>query len=128
MVEVDLDDVKRFVAVARAGGFREAARAHRTSASVMSEAVRRLEGALGVRLLNRTTRSVATTDAGAALLARLGYCGALLSRLRAGSDRVVEKVNLGAGYRTLKNVNLGAGYSAHPLKRQEIRYCYRPPK
>lgn len=71
-MDVDLDDVKRFVAVARAGGFREAARAHRTSASVMSEAVRRLEGELGVRLLNRTTRSVATTDAGAALLARLG--------------------------------------------------------
>ncbi|WP_429200157.1 LysR family transcriptional regulator [Luteibacter sp. W1I16] len=60
------------VAVARAGGFREAARANGTSASSLSEAVRRLEAQVGVRLLNRTTRSVAPTDAGRGLLLRLG--------------------------------------------------------
>ncbi|MEZ2416513.1 LysR family transcriptional regulator [Luteibacter sp. RCC_6_2] len=60
------------VAVARAGGFREAARASGTSASSLSEAVRRLEAQVGVRLLNRTTRSVAPTDAGKGLLSRLG--------------------------------------------------------
>lgn len=37
----------------------------------MGDAIRRLEGRLGVRLLNRTTRSVTTTDAGARLLERL---------------------------------------------------------
>jgi DNA-binding transcriptional LysR family regulator len=42
------------------------------SASSLSEAVRRLESRLGVRLLNRTTRSLATTEAGARLLERLG--------------------------------------------------------
>ncbi|WP_218862606.1 MULTISPECIES: LysR family transcriptional regulator [unclassified Rhodanobacter] len=61
-----------FVAVARAGGFRDAARKIGGSASSLSEAVRRLESTLGVRLLNRTTRSVATTEAGARLLDRLG--------------------------------------------------------
>src|SRR5436190_13874680 len=69
---MDLGDLNAFVAVARAGGFREAARASGGSASGLSEAVRRLETRLGVRLLNRTTRSVALTDAGAGLLARLG--------------------------------------------------------
>lgn len=68
----DLGDLTAFVAVARAGGFRDAARASNGSASSLSEAVRRLEARLGVRLLNRTTRSVAPTEAGARLLDRLG--------------------------------------------------------
>lgn len=68
----DIGDLNAFVAVARAGGFREGARAGGVSASGLSEAVRRLESKLGVRLLNRTTRSVAPTEAGARLLDRLG--------------------------------------------------------
>jgi DNA-binding transcriptional LysR family regulator len=71
-VKADLDDLNAFVAVARAGGFREGARESGSSASGLSEAVRRLEAQLGVRLLNRTTRSVALTDAGKGLLERLG--------------------------------------------------------
>jgi DNA-binding transcriptional LysR family regulator len=58
--------------VARAKGFRDGARASGVSASALSEAVRRLETGLGVRLLNRTTRSVAPTEAGTRLLERLG--------------------------------------------------------
>ena len=68
----NLSDLTAFVAVAQAGGFRDAAKLTRTSASTLSEAVRRLEARLGVRLLNRTTRSVAPTEAGARLLDRLG--------------------------------------------------------
>ena len=68
----ELGDLTAFVAVARSGGFRDAARITGGSASSLSEAVRRLEGRLGVRLLNRTTRSVAPTEAGARLLDRLG--------------------------------------------------------
>ena len=67
----NLADIHAFLAVARAAGFREAARATGSSASRLSEAVRRLENQLGVRLLNRTTRSVAPTEAGARLLDRL---------------------------------------------------------
>jgi len=70
-MKIDLGDLSAFVAVARAGGFRDAARANNTSASGLSDAVRRLEARLGVRLLNRTTRSVVPTDAGKSLLARL---------------------------------------------------------
>ncbi len=68
----DLGDLRAFAAVAGAGGFREAARAGGRGASSLSEAVRRLEASLGVRLLNRTTRSIATTEAGARLMDRLG--------------------------------------------------------
>src|SRR5580692_1674529 len=67
----NLADLHAFVSVARAGGFREAARTADASASGLSEAVRRLENRLGVRLLNRTTRSVAATEAGQRLLERL---------------------------------------------------------
>jgi DNA-binding transcriptional LysR family regulator len=67
----ELDDLSAFVAVVRATGFRDAARASQVSASKLSEAVRRLEARLGVRLLNRTTRSVAATEAGQRLFERL---------------------------------------------------------
>jgi len=70
-MKVDLGDLSAFVAVARAGGFRDAARATSGSASGLSDAVRRLEAKLGIRLLNRTTRSVVPTEAGHSLLARL---------------------------------------------------------
>jgi len=71
-VKVDLGDLNAFVAVARASGFRGGARASGASASGLSEAVSRLETQLGVRLLNRTTRSVVPTEAGERLLERLG--------------------------------------------------------
>jgi len=70
-MRTDLGDLNAFVSVARAGGFRGASRATSTSASGLSEAVRRLETRLGIRLLNRTTRSVAPTEAGKRLLERL---------------------------------------------------------
>ena len=66
-----LDELQAFVAVVQAGGFREAARASGASASGYSEAIRRLEAGLGVRLLNRSTRSVVPTEAGMRLLERL---------------------------------------------------------
>jgi DNA-binding transcriptional LysR family regulator len=70
-MNADLADLNAFVAVARAGGFRDAARRSGRSASALSDAVRRLESQLGVRLLNRTTRSVMPTEAGRRLLERL---------------------------------------------------------
>lgn len=67
-----ISDVSAFLAVARSGGFREAARVSHMSSSALSDAVRRLEAELGVRLLNRTTRSVVPTQAGLGLMERLG--------------------------------------------------------
>jgi DNA-binding transcriptional LysR family regulator len=71
MAEQDLADLDAFAAVARHRSFRGAAAVRGVSPSSLSEAVRRLETSLGVRMLNRTTRSVTPTEAGARLLERL---------------------------------------------------------
>ena len=103
-MDMDLGELNAFLAVARAGGFRDAARASGASASGLSEAVRRLETRLGVRLLNRTTRSVAPTEAGARLLERLGPA---LGEVAAALDVVNVFRDRPAG--TLKlNVPIGA--------------------
>jgi len=67
----DMQDLLAFLAVVQAGGFREAARTGNGSASQLSDAVKRLETRLGVRLLHRTTRSVSATEAGQRLAERL---------------------------------------------------------
>ncbi|AUX76511.1 MULTISPECIES: LysR family transcriptional regulator [Sinorhizobium] len=71
MNELPLADLDAFAAVAHARSFRTAAKKRGVSASALSEALRRLESRLGVRLLNRTTRSVTVTEAGRRLLERL---------------------------------------------------------
>ena len=70
-MNMEFNDLAAFVSVARAGGFRDAARVSGVSASSLSIAVRRLESKLGMRLLNRTTRSVAPTEAGLRLIEKL---------------------------------------------------------
>ncbi|WP_322032232.1 LysR family transcriptional regulator [Paraburkholderia sp. J76] len=80
---MEMNDLAAFVSVARAGGFRDAARAGGVSASSLSAAVRRLEAKLGLRLLNRTTRSVAPTEAGQRLLESITP---LFSELEAALD------------------------------------------
>jgi DNA-binding transcriptional LysR family regulator len=72
MSEPDLRDLQAFVAVARSGNFRRAAREHGLAVSSLSQRLRDLEERLGVRLLNRTTRSVGLTEAGEVLLSRIG--------------------------------------------------------
>ncbi|MBJ9963194.1 LysR family transcriptional regulator [Burkholderia seminalis] len=103
-MQTDLGDLNAFMAVARAGGFRDAARMTGLSASGLSEAVRRLEARLGVRLLHRTTRSVVPTEAGERLLARLGPA---LTEVAAALDDIDEFRDRPAG--TLKlNVPVSA--------------------
>lgn len=70
-MKLDISLLHAVVAVAKAGGFREAARVTGSNPSRLSDAVRRAEQQLGIRLFHRTTRSVSLTDAGRALMARL---------------------------------------------------------
>src|SRR6185295_3866802 len=72
MSDFDLRDLDAFVAVARTRNFRRAALEQRVSVSSLSQRLRAMEERLGVRLMNRTTRSVALTEAGELLLARVG--------------------------------------------------------
>lgn len=67
----DLHELDAFAAVAGHRSFRKAADERGVSASALSHALRGLEERLGVRLLNRTTRSVTPTEAGKRLLERL---------------------------------------------------------
>ncbi|CAE6734412.1 LysR family transcriptional regulator [Paraburkholderia nemoris] len=71
MTKPTLADLTAFSAVATHRSFRRAAEALGVSRSSLSHAMLALERELGVRLLNRTTRSVSPTEAGEALLARL---------------------------------------------------------
>ena len=71
MPPTNLAELQAFAAVARLRNFRRAAAELGVSPSALSHALRGLEERLGVRLLNRSTRSVAPTEAGTRLLAQL---------------------------------------------------------
>ncbi|KAB0459096.1 MULTISPECIES: LysR family transcriptional regulator [Agrobacterium tumefaciens complex] len=71
MDPIRLDSFDVFVAIVRCGGFRAAALERGISSSALSQTMNALEEALGIRLLNRTTRSVSPTEAGQRLLERL---------------------------------------------------------
>lgn len=68
----NLDDIVSFLAVARERSFTRAAAKLGVSQSTLSHTIRELEARLGVRLLTRTTRSVAPTEAGERLLRTVG--------------------------------------------------------
>jgi DNA-binding transcriptional LysR family regulator len=72
MPRTDLNDIVAFLAVARERSFTRAAAQLGVSQSALSQTIRGLEGRLGLRLLTRTTRSVAPTEAGERLLRAAG--------------------------------------------------------
>jgi DNA-binding transcriptional LysR family regulator len=86
-VTTSLDDLDAFAAIARHKSFRKAAIERGVSASTLSQTLRDLEARLDLRLLNRTTRSVGLTEAGARLLERvspaLAEIGAAVDHARA---------------------------------------------
>ncbi len=123
----ELDDLSAFVTVARAGGFREAARMSGLSASGLSEALRRLETRLGVRLLHRTTRSISTTEAGTRLFERISPAlteiGAALDAVHAESDQPAGTLRLNVPANVAKTVLPGIlppFLKAHPHIRVEV--------
>jgi DNA-binding transcriptional LysR family regulator len=72
MSRSNLNDLVAFLTVARERSFTRAAARLGVSQSTLSHTMRELEARLGVRLLTRTTRSVATTEAGERLLQNIG--------------------------------------------------------
>ena len=71
MAATDLNILSAFLTIAEERSFTKAAKRLGVSPSALSHAIRGLEEDIGVRLLSRTTRSVAPTEAGEQLLARL---------------------------------------------------------
>jgi DNA-binding transcriptional LysR family regulator len=85
---VDLTGISVFLAVAEARSFRVAAEHLGVSRSAVSQAIRRLEDRLGVALVQRTTRSVSLTEAGAQLHQRMAPAiGEIGAALDATADR-----------------------------------------
>ena len=126
-MKIDPSELQAFVAVARGRGFRDGARSSGVSASGLSEAVRRLEARLGVRLFHRTTRSVLPTEAGQRLLERLGPA---LAEMEAALDAAAGSRDRPAGTLRL-NVPVSAArlvlpglvppfLAAHPAIRLEV--------
>jgi DNA-binding transcriptional LysR family regulator len=79
---MDTEDLRLFCLVADAKGFSAASRTSGIEKSVISKAVRRLEGQLGARLFERSTRQVRITEAGTALLTRGRHLLELTERVR----------------------------------------------
>jgi DNA-binding transcriptional LysR family regulator len=71
MYRPGLNDLDAVIAIARRGSFRPAALDLGMSTTALSNAIGKLETSLGVRLFNRTTRSVSLTDAGRAFVEKV---------------------------------------------------------
>jgi DNA-binding transcriptional LysR family regulator len=97
-------ELEAVVAVARHGGFRVAARELDMSSSALSHAVATLEARLGVRLFNRTTRSVALSAEGQQFVAEIAPA---LTAIRMAMERIDEHRAEPAGILRL-NLTLGA--------------------
>ena len=82
----DFAELAAFAAIVEEGSFRGAAARLGLRPSTVSHSLRALEEKLGVQLLHRTTRSVAPTEAGQALFARVGPA-------LAGMENAIEAVN-----------------------------------
>jgi DNA-binding transcriptional LysR family regulator len=94
----DLNVLSAFLAVAEKRSFTRAAKQLGVSTSALSHAIRGLEERIGVRLLARTTRSVAPTDAGEQLIARLrpalGDIQGVLDQISGLRDRPAGRVRV----------------------------------
>ncbi|WP_439543336.1 LysR family transcriptional regulator [Hyphomicrobium sp.] len=132
LARADFDGIEAFVAVAELGGFAAAAKKIERDASVVSRRVSQLEARLGVRLLVRTTRRVALTEAGEAYLKRLQ---AVLEELSAANLEVRDmaaapqgllRVSAPSTFGRLWLAPLIAGFlEQHALIRVDLRFSDR---
>lgn len=111
MPEAGLKGLEAALAVARRGSFRAAALELGMSTTALSHSIARLEAGLGVRLFNRTTRSVALTDAGRDFTQRLAPA---LAEIRAAMDGARSQRETPSGLLRL-NASVQAGREIAPL-------------
>src|SRR5512147_769382 len=98
-------ELRAFAAVVERGSFARAAEQLGLSPSALSQTVRRLETRLGVRLLNRTTRSVAPTSAGARLFDRVRP---MMQEMDAAVAEAVEATGRTAGTLRINTLGMAA--------------------
>jgi DNA-binding transcriptional LysR family regulator len=108
MPKTNLNDIVAFLAVAKERSFTRAAAQLAMSQSALSQTIRGLEARLGVRLLTRTTRSVALTEAGERLFAaaepRLSEIDVELAALSAFRDKPAGTIRITAHDHAVKSV------------------------
>jgi len=112
---IDSDSLPALVAftrVARLGSFTAASAALAVSPSAVSQTIRHLEDRLGVRLLQRTTRRVGLTEAGAALLARVEPA---LAEIHAATDDIRQQRDMPAGTLRLTSSHSAVVIALRPI-------------
>jgi DNA-binding transcriptional LysR family regulator len=122
MVRDELSVLSAFLAVAEQRSFTRAAKQLGVSPSALSHAIRGLEERLGVRLLARTTRSVAPTEAGEQFLARIGPA---LADVRGALDQLTGLRDRPAGRVRLVASRLAARMVLAPKLAEFARECDR---
>lgn len=110
-MEAGLKGLEAVLAIARRGSFRRAALDLGMSTTALSHTIGRLEAGLGVRLFNRTTRSVALTDAGRDFVARVAPA---LAEIRAAMDTARSQRETPSGMLRI-NASVQAGRAVAPL-------------
>lgn len=118
MYRPGLQELEAVVAVARAGSFRKAALSLEMSTTSLSNAVGKLEKHLGVRLFNRTTRSVSLTDAGRVFVERAGPA---LGDLQSAMDAARSKQATPSGVLRINTFASGAREIISPLLLEFVR-------
>ena len=118
---LDLDDLRAFKKVAVMKSFASAARALGLPRSTVSRNVARLERELGARLFQRTTREVALTPTGEALLQR---CAGILSALEDAVDQVRNTTSIPHGP---LRVTTGVGFGINVLSQELPEFLVRYP-
>jgi DNA-binding transcriptional LysR family regulator len=98
-------ELKAFAAVVERAGFARAADHLGLSPSALSQTIRQLETRLGVRLLNRTTRSVSTTPAGARLYDRIAP---VMQEMDAAVSEAIEATGRVAGSLRINTLGMAA--------------------
>lgn len=118
MYRPGLQDLEAVIAVARAKSFRRAALSLEMSTTSLSNAIGKLEKHLGVRLFNRTTRSVALTDAGHVFIERAGPA---LGDLQSAMDAARSQQATPSGVLRINTFTSGAREIISPLLLEFVR-------
>lgn len=100
-MKIDFDGVQAFVAIAELGGFGKAAEQLHLTQTALTRRIQKLESYLGVRLIDRTTRSVRLTAVGREFLPQAGR---LVNDMTSALDRLKDMSRLGIGNITMASI------------------------
>lgn len=110
-MDIGIKTFEAVLAIARRGSFRAAALDLGMSTTALSHAIARIEASLGVRLFNRTTRSVSLSDAGRAFVDRIGPA---VTEIRAAMETAQSQRDTPSGLLRI-NASVQAGREIAPL-------------